>query len=168
MAKLDDVLEIGGEKFKAIKFMEEPDTGLIVVEGRSCLFAIPAVLWDQAVRGALPFPSDEELIRLKEAHESDGYRESIDREEDAAKYIKALEVRARALTFELTTYIHEGGHDMLLQDLARICTLARVFMEKSDDSDELFVLKEIEKVATCQGLRTFESVEGQTTAGKET
>lgn len=110
MARLNEKAMIGDKRYEYVvdHIMEEPNSGLIrvrVVEQRlgiSCYsFVIPADVWDAAVRGALPFPTDEELKKLKDEYEGQHW-EMCDLREDSENYIKALEARVRELTADLT------------------------------------------------------------------
>jgi hypothetical protein len=109
MARLNEEAVIGDKRYEYVvdHIMEEPNNGLIrvrVVERRlgiSCYsFVIPADVWDAAVRGAKPFPTDEELKKLKDACEGTHW-EMCDLREDSENYIKALEARVRELTADL-------------------------------------------------------------------
>ena len=101
MATLGEKAVIGGKEYVVTEVMGEPNVGLLRVAEQQCgetayRFNVPVVIWDAAVRGALHFPTDEELKKLKDACEGTHW-EMCDLREAADSYIEALEARVRKL-----------------------------------------------------------------------
>jgi len=137
MATLGDKLRIGDRQYEVIFVLEEPNTGLLrVAEHRSgCArfytFHVPVKIWDAAVRGAMPFPTDQELRDLKADYDvSEDPHGHI-----AADYIKVLEGRVRELTFALEAdqVDFEQGQSTALQGDDKLDEL--VAAERQDEGD---------------------------------
>jgi hypothetical protein len=108
MAKEGDKLKIDGREYEVdasyqVATPERPLDILVVVERGLGIpsMHIPAKLWEAAVRGAVPFPTDDDLGALKDRYDELVKRTTVCYSEPVtARYIHALEGRVRKLEAE--------------------------------------------------------------------